>query len=77
MNSDPPPVSPAANPRRVQAPTLTWAVRRALLGILILAVVVSGAAWLLYASLDQEAEASGDTRAAASMSTQTTDKRDY
>ena len=39
-----------------------WALRRALAGILILAVTVGGAAWLLYATIDQEAEASTEAR---------------
>jgi hypothetical protein len=36
----------------VQAPTLGWALRRALLGVVILAVSVAAAASLLYASID-------------------------
>lgn len=38
---------------------LGWALRRALLGILILTVFMGGAAWLLYNSIDpvQEAQA--------------------
>lgn len=39
-----------------------WAARRAIAGILILAVTVGGAAWLLYATIDQEAEASTEAR---------------
>ncbi len=37
-----------------KAPTLWWALRRALLAILILFFSVSGVAWLLYASIDKE-----------------------
>ncbi len=40
-----------------------WALRRAVAGILILVVTVGGAAWLLYATIDQEAEASTEARA--------------
>ena len=40
-----------------------WALRRTAAGILILAVTVGGAAWLLYATIDQEAEASTEARA--------------
>lgn len=40
-----------------------WALRRAVAGILILAVTVGGAAWLLYATIDQEAEAGTEARA--------------
>jgi hypothetical protein len=36
----------------IRAPTLGWALRRALLGLLILFISVTGAAWLLYASID-------------------------
>ena len=35
-----------------KAPTLWWALKRALLAILILFFFVSGVAWLLYASID-------------------------
>ncbi len=41
----------------VTAPTLGWALRRALLGLFILAVSVAAAASLLYASIDPEVEA--------------------
>ena len=37
-----------------KAPTLRWALRRALLAILILFFSISGVAWLLYASIDPE-----------------------
>lgn len=77
MIANPPPASHAAQVHRVQAPTLLWAVRRALIGIAILTVVVSAAAWLLYASLDQEAEASADPSASAAISTKISDKRGY
>ncbi len=35
-----------------QTVTMGWALKRAVIGILILFVVVWGAAWLLYASID-------------------------
>ncbi len=38
---------------------LGWALRRTLIGVAILTVTISAAAWLLYAAIDQEAEASG------------------
>jgi hypothetical protein len=41
----------------VRAPTLGWALRRALLGLFILVVTVAAAASLLYASIDPEEEA--------------------
>jgi len=41
----------------VRAPTLGWALRRALLGLFILFVSVTTAATLLYASIDPEEEA--------------------
>jgi hypothetical protein len=41
----------------VTAPTLGWALRRALLGLFILVVSVAAAASLLYASIDPEVEA--------------------
>ncbi|MGQ0672778.1 MAG: hypothetical protein ACT4N2_07870 [Hyphomicrobium sp.] len=34
--------------------TIGWALKRAMIGILILFVVVWGAAWLLYASIDRD-----------------------
>jgi hypothetical protein len=41
----------------VRAPTLGWALRRALLGLFILVVSVAAAATLLYASIDPVEEA--------------------
>ena len=41
-----------------------WALRRALLGITILVVSIGGAAWLLYAAIDPDAEAGTEARAA-------------
>lgn len=40
----------------LQAPTLQWALKRTLLGILILTVTIAAAATLLYASIDPEQE---------------------
>ena len=40
----------------LQAPTLQWALKRTLLGILILTVTIAAAASLLYASIDPEEE---------------------
>jgi hypothetical protein len=40
----------------LKVPTLGWALRRALLGVFILSVSVTGAAWLLYASIDPDEE---------------------
>ena len=40
----------------MQTPTLQWALRRALLGIVILFVTIAAAATLLYASIDPEVE---------------------
>jgi len=39
--------------------TVGWAVRRALLGILILFVSIGGMAWLLHTSIDTTAHAQG------------------
>lgn len=47
----------AAQPAAGDTLNLRWAVKRAALGLVILAIVVTGMAFLLYASLDQEAEA--------------------
>jgi hypothetical protein len=41
----------------LRVPTLGWAVKRALLGILILFISITGAACLLYASIDPDEEA--------------------
>lgn len=40
-----------------------WALQRALAGVAILAITIGGAAWLLYATIDQEAEAGTEARA--------------
>jgi hypothetical protein len=40
----------------LQAPTLQWALKRALLGIIILFVTIATAASLLYASIDPAQE---------------------
>jgi hypothetical protein len=39
-----------------QTPTLQWALKRALLGIVILFVTIAAAATLLYASIDPDEE---------------------
>jgi hypothetical protein len=49
----------------LKAPTLAWALRRALLGIVILVVFIAAAASLLYASI----EPSEDEAPAATSST--------
>ncbi len=41
----------------LRVPTLGWALKRALLGILILFISVAGSACLLYASIDPDEEA--------------------
>lgn len=40
----------------LQAPTLQWALKRTLLGIVILFVTIAAAATLLYASIDPDQE---------------------
>ncbi len=40
----------------LQAPTLQWALKRTLLGIIILFVTIAAAATLLYASIDPDEE---------------------
>lgn len=40
-----------------------WALHRALMGIAILAISIGGAAWLLYAAIDPDVEASGEAAA--------------
>jgi hypothetical protein len=60
-------------------PTLGWALRRALLAVLILFVTIACAAWLLYASIDpaeeqgfsSELSAGGDHSVAAQPVTPT------
>jgi hypothetical protein len=46
---------------------LGWALKRAFIGVLILFVVISTAAWLLHSSIDPvlESEGAGATRKAA------------
>jgi hypothetical protein len=59
---------PGASPGALSAPpqlvTLGWALRRAALGLLMLAAMVILGAWLLYASIDPD-EASASAPAAA------------
>ncbi|MEI9899356.1 MAG: hypothetical protein WDN31_03635 [Hyphomicrobium sp.] len=43
----------------LQRPTLQWALKRTLLGIVILFVTIATAATLLYASIDPEQEQGG------------------
>ena len=45
----------------LRVPTLGWALRRALLAILILFISVAGSAWLLYASIDPDEDATPAT----------------
>ena len=45
--------------RQPQIATLGWALRRAALGILILAATVTLGAWLLYASIEPEETGAG------------------
>jgi len=52
--------APAAARAASTRASLGWALRRALLGIAILTVVVAGAAWLLYSSIDPVQEAQGE-----------------
>lgn len=52
----------------LKAPTLAWALRRTLLGIVILVVFIAAAASLLYASIEPDEEGAP----AASSSTGTT-----
>jgi hypothetical protein len=48
-------------------PTLRSFARRALLGLAIMFVVVSGAAWLWYAAIDRDQEADTATAGAPAM----------
>lgn len=45
-----------------QAPWV-WALRRAAIGVVILAVTIGAAAWLLYSAIDPDSDASPDARA--------------
>jgi hypothetical protein len=47
----------ATNVVVLQAPTLQWALKRTLLGIIILFVTIAAAATILYASIDPDEEA--------------------
>lgn len=49
--------TPTAATAPVAAPTLMWAIKRAVLGLVIMTVVVAGAACLLYFTIDSDAEA--------------------
>lgn len=50
----------ATEPAKSHA-TLGWALRRAILGLLILTAGVAGAACLLYFTIDRDAEARADS----------------
>lgn len=43
----------------VQVPTLGWALKRALLAVVLLGAFIGMAAWLFYASIEPEAESNG------------------
>lgn len=58
-----------AGAAEVRPLTIGWALRRALLGIAILFVVISTAAWLLYASIDPALEAQNLGTASANAAT--------
>ena len=58
----PSPTIPALDPKndpQLATPGLGWALRRAALGVLILAVTVSAVAWLFNASIEPDGPASG------------------
>jgi len=44
----------ATNVAMLQVPTLQWALKRTLLGLIILFVTIASAATLLYASIEEE-----------------------
>lgn len=44
----------ATNVAMLQGPTLQWALKRTLLGLIILFVTIASAATLLYASIEEE-----------------------
>ena len=46
-----------------------WALRRTIIGIVILTVTIGAAAWLLNAAIDQDAEASTEAQAALRKTT--------
>ncbi len=43
---------------------LEWAMRRASIGLAILVVTIAGAAWLLYAAIEPDADGNADAQAA-------------
>lgn len=45
--------------------TLGWALRRAALGVVILAVAMGAVAWLTYASIDPDPAKAGEEEAAS------------
>jgi len=57
------------NPHLSTRLTLRWALKRALLGLTIMVVVISGSAWLLYTTIDQNV---GDERTNPLVPTATT-----
>ena len=49
--------------------TLGWALKRALLGIVILVVAMGGVAWLTYASIDPDLEQGDQAKTSKAMPT--------
>ena len=54
------PAASAAPQQPPQLATLGWALRRAALGLLLLLVIVTLGAWLLWASIDPDEAAAAD-----------------
>lgn len=48
---------------------LAWALRRAAIGVVILAVTIGGAAWLFNASIEPEADVTSDAQAVVRKAT--------
>ena len=66
-----PDVPAAPQHRPPQLATLGWALRRAALGLLMLLVIVTLGAWLLWASIDpDEASAAGGSEAVGTAAPQ-------
>jgi len=57
--------APSAPEQRPQIATWGWALRRAALGLLVLLVIVTLGAWLLWASIDPDEASAADAPGAA------------
>jgi hypothetical protein len=64
------PSAPSGLEHRPQIATWGWALRRAALGLLVLVVIVTLGAWLLWASIDPDEASAADAPGAGAATSQ-------